>query len=114
MSDIGNTKSGIARIAQPIVQIDPVLARLVERLPQPDSAWPMRERARWLRAFAASLELIYDPESKADVTATLMAAASLVSAGPDEVEGQVRSEPQASEPAPSLSPPLDAALKEEP
>lgn len=55
--------------------IDPVLSMLVERLPAPDSEWPMAERARWLRAFAASIELIYAPDSAADVDATLLAAA---------------------------------------
>lgn len=57
--------------------IDPVLIRLVERLPPVGAVWPIAERARWLRAFAASLELIYDPDSSADVTATLMAASAL-------------------------------------
>lgn len=57
--------------------IDPLLARLVERLPAPDTEWPLEERARWLRAFAASLELVYDPESTADINATLSEAARL-------------------------------------
>lgn len=38
---------------------DPLVQGLVDRLPKPDSLWPLNERAKWLRTAAGIFDLIY-------------------------------------------------------
>jgi hypothetical protein len=40
---------------------DPLIQALVKRLPKPDSAWALEDRAKWLRAAAIIFNLVYKP-----------------------------------------------------
>jgi hypothetical protein len=40
---------------------DPLIQALVKRLPKPDSAWSLEDRAKWLRAAAIIFNLVYRP-----------------------------------------------------
>jgi len=46
---------------------DPLIMGLMARLPKPDTAWPLEERAKWLRTAASIFALVYrtgDEESE--------------------------------------------------
>ena len=38
---------------------DPLILGLVARLPKPDTAWPLEDRAKWLRTAASIFALVY-------------------------------------------------------
>jgi hypothetical protein len=38
---------------------DPLLRGLVDRLPKPNSTWPLDDRAKWLRTAAGIFDLVY-------------------------------------------------------
>ena len=39
--------------------IDPIIRGLMERLPPPDSQWPLADRARWLQTVAGAFGIVY-------------------------------------------------------
>lgn len=40
---------------------DLLLRGLVDRLPKPNSIWPLDDRARWLRTAVSIFDLVYEP-----------------------------------------------------
>jgi hypothetical protein len=38
---------------------DPLIQALVDKLPKPNTIWPIDDRAKWLKAAAMALNLIY-------------------------------------------------------
>src|SRR5262245_37814653 len=38
---------------------DPLIQALVDKLPKPNTIWPIDDRARWLKAVAMAFNLIY-------------------------------------------------------
>ena len=41
---------------------DPLIQALVKRLPKPDTKWSLEDRAKWLRAAAIIINLVYKPD----------------------------------------------------
>jgi 3-methyladenine DNA glycosylase AlkD len=41
---------------------DPLIQALVDKLPKPNTIWPMGDRAKWLRATAVAFNLVYKPD----------------------------------------------------
>lgn len=41
--------------------VDPIIRGLVDRLPPPDSKWPLADRVRWLQTAANAFGLVYQP-----------------------------------------------------
>ena len=60
----------------PIADLLPTAAQqllikgLLERLPHPNEKWTLNERARWLRALAVNLAMIYGAEDDGEITIT--------------------------------------------
>ena len=48
-------------VPQPVEEAasDPMIMGLVARLPEPDSVWPLEDRAKWLRTAASIFALVY-------------------------------------------------------
>lgn len=65
---------GSGRMEVPIADPLPTAAQqllikgLLERLPHPDEKWTVNERARWLRALAVNLAMIYGAEDDSEIT----------------------------------------------
>ena len=63
-----------AAMGTPIDTSFPTAARqtliigLLEKLPDSNTKWPLSERARWLRALAVNLSMIYGADDTADIT----------------------------------------------
>ena len=38
---------------------DPLIRALVDKLPKPNTVWPISERAKWLKAAAMAFNLVY-------------------------------------------------------
>lgn len=66
--------AGSSRMEVPIADPLPTAAQqllikgLLERLPHPDEKWTLNERARWLRALAVNLAMIYGAEDDSEIT----------------------------------------------
>lgn len=65
--------AGSSRMEVPIADPLPTAAQqllikgLLERLPSPDEKWTLNERARWLRALAVNLAMIYGAEDDCEI-----------------------------------------------
>jgi hypothetical protein len=40
--------------------LDPTILELLQKIPTIGQTWPMRERVRWMRAFAMAISQLYD------------------------------------------------------
>ncbi len=66
--------AGSSRMEVPIADPLPTAAQqllikgLLERLPHPNEKWTLHERARWLRALAVNLAMIYGAEDDGEIT----------------------------------------------
>jgi hypothetical protein len=47
----------------------PLIAGLLERLPEPDTVWSIEGRAAWLEAAASVFKLIYQGDGRITITA---------------------------------------------
>ncbi len=56
--------------------VDPIIRGLVERLPPPDSKWPLADRVRWLQTAANAFGLVYQPpeNENGEITITVRSA----------------------------------------
>lgn len=43
--------------------LDPAFAALIRRIPPVGATWPLAEQVRWLRAFAAVADLVYETDA---------------------------------------------------
>ncbi len=50
---------------------DPMIVGLFKRLPQPEDAWTLQERKRWLQTAAQIFDLIYGDDEEGEISVTL-------------------------------------------
>ena len=53
---------------KPIAAEQHLIVGLLERLPPPDTAWSIEERARWLRALSVNLSILYGVEGDGEIS----------------------------------------------
>ena len=56
--------------SRPTAEQQLLIKGLLERLPPPDATWSLNERARWLRALAVNLAIIYGAEDEGEIAIT--------------------------------------------
>ena len=44
-----------------LVEVSETIQGGVDRLPKPDSIWPLDDRAKWLRTAVSIFDLVYEP-----------------------------------------------------
>lgn len=74
---------------------------LLERLPTPETAWPLAERARWLRALAVNLAMIYGRHDVGEISITAPPPPAPVATAPQHPPPPAK----ASRPAPAAGGP---------
>ena len=55
----------MARTAKPKIDLDPLLAALIEKLPASGAEWPRAKRAAWLDNMARAFDTVYEGETTA-------------------------------------------------
>ena len=50
--------------AEPCEMPDPLLQALIDKLPKPNTVWPIDDRAKWLKAAAMAFNLIYSTNQR--------------------------------------------------
>lgn len=64
-------KSGSGEIADPGLQLDPLIMALLRKIPKTEDGWPADKRLRWFKTFSMNVSEVYDGDNPVELKITL-------------------------------------------